>query len=69
MLGIGLTVPFSVGDNEGALVVADGELLGVGASLVLEPQAVNIPMPMIAAPPARSAIRWITSTGDMDLSP
>jgi hypothetical protein len=69
MLGIGLTVPFSVGDNAGALVVADGVVLVVGASLVLEPQAVNIPMPMIAAPPATSAIRLVRRTDDMDLSP
>lgn len=45
---------FSVGDGAGAL-----ELVGLvleGASLVSLPQAVRLPIPMIATPPAKSAI-------------
>jgi hypothetical protein len=40
---------------EGACDV-DGVLVGAGASFSLVLQAVNVPIPMSAAPPARSAI-------------
>ena len=59
-------VTFSVGDNAGALVEADGVVLVAGASLALEPQpAVKAPIPMIAAPPATSAMRRVRVADDM----
>ena len=68
-----MIVAFSEGANSGplevagALEVADEVLDGVGASfvLVLQP-AVRTPMPMIAAPLATSAIRWVRRAAVME---
>ncbi|SBS72637.1 hypothetical protein MHPYR_140088 [uncultured Mycobacterium sp.] len=46
---------FSVGDGAGALVVVVGVVLS-GALFLSLPQAVSVPMPTIASPPAKSAI-------------
>ena len=51
----GLTA-FSVGDTEGATDVEEGGVVVEGDSFALELHAVSVPMPTIAAPPAKRAI-------------